>query len=574
MNASLEISNSLKSASELIKGRGFQPLRKDIELVCQQLNNSYFGIALLAPFNFGKSTLINSLLGMEIMPTKIVRTTGAAVKVKFGETLKIIVTFNSGEVFTSTDAEILKEFAVLNRKGERREDVLSIEVHHPHRLLRDGVELFDLPGTNDSEAQNELVRNQVLQVDLVVQLLDAKQPFTMLEQETLREWLIDRGIESVIFVLNKVNQLDSKADKKEVYDDVLSTVDLFKSDYLNDSRKLYRVDALPAIRAKQHGKALAAVSSGIIRFEASLLTIIALERKNVSKSRLPRAIAIATQIFSILKDKKHEIEVEITREEKIRENTIRKGKQRETYFRKEFKKKIENYRDWLKPTALLASYQTSAAQALESNRFSEWRDNEFLPSSLSYTKRIEKVLAKSGNEFDKRFPGRIDVPSLNSPYVPMPTKKDRNTRQRFGDFFNGGRNRQKLDDEYEKEKWQAYKRAASSFLSDFSKSALSNVRQYEKTSISLITFPIPKEKSELIKNKHLLEEFNTSLDAMKKIQSMKTEYDTSNANVLMKLKATALFCKYYTLSFLKVKWGSYFNNKRVNLPVRPTKARL
>ena len=72
-----------------------------------------------------------------------------------------------------------------------RNDVLSVEVLSPHPFLKTGVEFLDLPGTNDREEQNSLVKQQLLSADLVVQLLDARKLMTLEERENLRDWLLD-----------------------------------------------------------------------------------------------------------------------------------------------------------------------------------------------------------------------------------------------------------------------------------------------------------------------------------------------------------------------------------------------
>ncbi len=230
MKSYLTISKSLQAACQFIDAQENQQLIKDVELACQQLVNPNFGIAVVAPFNFGKSTLINALLGREIMPTKMIRTTGTLISVKYGKTLTIVITFTSGEVIRSNDGKILKKFTVLNPQGKPREDVVSVEVFYPHKLLKNGVELFDLPGTNDREEQDTLIRNQLLQVDLVIQILNARQPFTQGEKETLYKWLLNRCIKTIIFVLNRMNELESKNDQDEVYNDVYSTINTFESD--------------------------------------------------------------------------------------------------------------------------------------------------------------------------------------------------------------------------------------------------------------------------------------------------------------------------------------------------------
>ncbi|NER29992.1 MAG: hypothetical protein F6J89_20820 [Symploca sp. SIO1C4] len=202
MESATVLSQNLKTASTFLDPSKDQQVISDLDSVCKQLVDSNFRITVLAPFNFGKSTLLNALLGKEIMPTKILRTTGVAIKIKYGQKLTTRIALNNGEVINSSQAKTLKEFAILDKRGRRRNDVVSVEVSYPHPLLKKGVELIDLPGTNDREEQDALVRDQLLQVDLVIQILNAKQPFTLSEQETLRNWLINRGIKTVESYLN------------------------------------------------------------------------------------------------------------------------------------------------------------------------------------------------------------------------------------------------------------------------------------------------------------------------------------------------------------------------------------
>ena len=176
----------------------------------------------------------------------------------------------------------------MNRQGKPREDVVSVEVFYPHKLLKNGVELFDLPGTNDREEQDILIRNQLLQVDLVIQILNARQPFTQGEKETLNKWLLNRGIKTIIFVLNRMNELESKNDQDEVYNDVYSTINTFESDLPKGVKKLYRVDALPALKAQQERNILKMITSGIISFESTLLTIISLQELPKNQKGYPK----------------------------------------------------------------------------------------------------------------------------------------------------------------------------------------------------------------------------------------------------------------------------------------------
>ncbi|WP_353737156.1 dynamin family protein [Moorena sp. SIO3B2] len=110
--------------------------------------------------------------------------------------------------------EVLKRYAILDEQRCMRSDVASIEVYCPHPFLKTGVEFLDLPGTNDREAQDNLVRDQLLTADLVVQVLDGRQLMTLGERENLRDWLIDRGIKTVVFVVNFLNLLEPDQQKE------------------------------------------------------------------------------------------------------------------------------------------------------------------------------------------------------------------------------------------------------------------------------------------------------------------------------------------------------------------------
>ena len=117
MKSAIEISESLKAVSSFLNLQQNQQLISDINFVCKQLVDPSLRIAVLAPFNFGKSTLLNALLGREIMPTKIIRTTGTAIKIKYGKELATRVILKTGEVINSSNLdETLKEFAVLESK--------------------------------------------------------------------------------------------------------------------------------------------------------------------------------------------------------------------------------------------------------------------------------------------------------------------------------------------------------------------------------------------------------------------------------------------------------------------------
>lgn len=558
MKSTTHILPSLKTACKFLDDKQDQQLIQDVELVCQQLVDPSFRIAVLAPFNFGKSTLLNALIGREIMPTKIIRTTGAAIRIRYGKTPITFITLKSGEVIKSSDTEILKEFAVLDKKGRQRNDVLSVEVFYPHPLLKNGVELLDLPGTNDREEQDALVRDQLLQVDLVIQILNAKQPFTLGEQETLRQWLVERGIKTVVFVLNWMNKLETEKDRREVYNEVRSITDVFKSDLPEGLKNLYCVDALPALQAKQKHKIVDIYQSKITEFEAVLYTIVSFQKQRTHITRLPRILATVAQIKQALQAKAQPIAVEIKTAEDRRNAEIEKGKQREKSLREGFKGSIEALRNWLSLPTLVGGYQSSLAEALENYQFSSWQDTELKSKVTSYIKTVEEWVDRACNDFDKIQPSSLYISFPSQPNVSLPQRQERNFGQKFGDVFSGGANRKRLDEEYEKEQWQAYKNAADNYLSSFSTNALSSLNQYENRVEPLINFTIPSESSEILNKRNYLKSLNTSVQELKKIEMEGIEVYKYKFSYLQKIQVFLALWKNWFRTGLRYFRSNFF----------------
>jgi len=192
----LRLLDILKADSNLLSIQTDRQLIKDAKLAAQRLSDSTFRIAVLAPFNFGKSTLLNALLGSEILPTKTTRSTGTAITIRYGGKTNIVVSLTSGEQVSSGNPEILKEFATLDKKGCQRSDVVSVEVSISHPLLKKGVEILDLPGTNDKTEQDNLVRDQLLKdtgaEDFVASSDQTFLVFDKKETQGLAEGLVER----------------------------------------------------------------------------------------------------------------------------------------------------------------------------------------------------------------------------------------------------------------------------------------------------------------------------------------------------------------------------------------------
>ena len=269
----INISKTLNNAIEVLAIDENSSLKRDILSLGNYCENQNFRLAVFAPFNYGKSTLLNALLGEKTLPIDLIPTTGAAIYVKYGEQLKTKITLNNNKIIEEEGTNILKKYATLDDNRCMNQEVKSVEVYCNHSLLKMGVEFLDLPGTNDREEQNKLVKDQLLTSDLIIQVVDARKLMTLEERENFRDWLLNRGINSVILVINFLNLLEPQ-EQKDVYYRLRFVAESFRSILPSGFSNLYRVDALPALRGKLKGDNNEVQRSGLSMLESALQTII------------------------------------------------------------------------------------------------------------------------------------------------------------------------------------------------------------------------------------------------------------------------------------------------------------
>ncbi|MGL6342798.1 MAG: dynamin family protein, partial [Waterburya sp.] len=201
---------------------------------------------------------------------------------------------------------------------------------------------------------------------------------------------------------------------------------------------------------------------------------------------------------------------------------------------------------------LIGTYQIEAAKALESNQFNDWQQSKFQLTILRYIQAIQDLANQSCNEFQKVQSAFIDVSLPSYPKAYLPQRQDRNAWQWTTDIFNGGANRQRLDKEHEKEKWDTYKKSIYDYLSEFSKNTLKSLNQYEQKVESLIVFPIPPESPTLVQERSDLVSLNSSIDTIIDIEKVKNEKpDIYQFKGLEKLKVRFLFCKNWLSCFFR-----------------------
>lgn len=171
-----------------------------------QIVSQIYRVAVIGEFKKGKSSLINALLGTEVLPTDILPMTAAINRVIYGDKKRITVHYKNGEAEERTVEELL-DFGT--KYDARREGVAKtvreIVVHYPSVFCKNHIELIDTPGLNDSEFMTEVTMSILGDVDTAIFVTSAREPLSMTEQDSILMLIGQPGIRHIIFVITCID---------------------------------------------------------------------------------------------------------------------------------------------------------------------------------------------------------------------------------------------------------------------------------------------------------------------------------------------------------------------------------
>jgi small GTP-binding protein len=154
----------------------------------------------------GKSTLVNALLGREILPTGVTPLTAVATTVTHSRVERAEVAFRDGRNEQIPLADLAGVVAERGNPGNRR-GVADVTVGLDAPILASGVDLVDTPGTGSVYEHNTAAADNALAtMDAAVFVLTADPPMSATERDLLAQ--VTRLSVARFVVLNKADYLD------------------------------------------------------------------------------------------------------------------------------------------------------------------------------------------------------------------------------------------------------------------------------------------------------------------------------------------------------------------------------
>jgi hypothetical protein len=264
-----------------------------LKVLRDRLGAGRFQVAALGQFKRGKSTLLNALLGLLVLPVGVVPVTAVPTFLEAGPAPRLRITRLSGtidDVPVDTVEEVRKQLEVLVTEHGNPGNSLAISrvvVTAPSDFLGRGVVLIDTPGVGSTFRHNTATADATLpECDACLFVVSPDPPITDVEVSYLSR--VRQHMARVIVVLNKVDILEK--------DDRAATLE-FLRDVLADrcglaGAEIFPVSARAAQRATAAGDMAALKASGLPALEAHLADLLVREKQTVLRQAVARKAAV------------------------------------------------------------------------------------------------------------------------------------------------------------------------------------------------------------------------------------------------------------------------------------------
>lgn len=186
-------------------------LLKEINKTVTQIKLKVYNVAVMGEFRRGKSSLINALLGLNVLPSDVTPTTATINRITFGTEPKATIHFMDGRKSDINISELQSYVTKLTEENEKT--ALSIReavIYYPTVICQNHVDIIDTPGLNDDETMTRTTINILNDIDAVIVTVSALFPYSETEKNFVAQLIGNDGIRNILFAVTFIDQVDEE----------------------------------------------------------------------------------------------------------------------------------------------------------------------------------------------------------------------------------------------------------------------------------------------------------------------------------------------------------------------------
>lgn len=250
-----------------------ETLRHECQDLLTRLAEDRFNLLVVGRFSRGKSTLMNALLGGDLLPTGIVPLTSVITTVRYGSRKQAVLRFNGRGLPREVPLTELAEYVTQQSNPGNVKNLAYAEIQLPVEILRRGFFFVDSPGLGSSIAENSRTTEQFLpEADAFVLVTSYDSPLS--EEE-------DRILHRIRFTNKRLFVVVNKQDTIRIDEQTQALAfveERLKRFSFTEAPLVFSLSARQALEAKLTADKAGLEKSGIAAFEAELLRFLTEER--------------------------------------------------------------------------------------------------------------------------------------------------------------------------------------------------------------------------------------------------------------------------------------------------------
>jgi GTP-binding protein EngB required for normal cell division len=190
--------------ANLAQELGAEPVAEEARELAARVSEGRFYVACVGQFKRGKSTLLNALVGYEVVPTGFVPVTAVPTVIRFGDEPHARVRMRDGILAGHCHAD-LKEYVTEELNPENQKAVDGAEVFVPSPLLSSGMCFVDTPGLGSVFTGNTATTQAFIpHIDAALVVVGADPPIAGEELALVES--IGTQVQELILVINKADR--------------------------------------------------------------------------------------------------------------------------------------------------------------------------------------------------------------------------------------------------------------------------------------------------------------------------------------------------------------------------------
>ena len=327
-----EVSQGLFSLANICSDHNLDIQKKILNNARDKMLSPYFTIGVMGEFKRGKSSIINALIGKEVLPADSVPTSASLNYICYGEKPKATIQLKNGMEDEISIDELASYVTKLTKESaEKAKELKEATVFYPCSFCKNNVRLLDTPGLNDDEAMTEVSKNALHSVDAIIMVFSPDSPISSSEIAFIKDLLLSGEIGRIIFTINKIDNIREN-DREKLISATRDRIQSLIADLCQESEEkkeqisriisdipLFAISAAEALEGKQKQDEDMIKNSNIAQLEKYLYSVISNERKTIkiltaADCLISAGLTLSKKIKDILKQI-----------EKEKKNIIKKG---------------------------------------------------------------------------------------------------------------------------------------------------------------------------------------------------------------------------------------------------------